>query len=84
MGEGFVSGAVPMVKIPEHIETVPPEASARLLEKQWRARIALRTNLFAYALNLQWRAHFNKSTSKLEAFHRRKRIEKASNFQRRR
>ena len=67
-----------MIRIPQHIETVSPEASARLLEKQWRARLALRRNPFAYALNIRWRAHFNKSTSKLAAFHRRKRIERAS------
>ena len=47
-----------MIRIPQHIETVPPEASARLLEKQWRARIALRRNPFAYALNLRWRKFF--------------------------
>ena len=30
----------------------------RLLEKQWRARIALRRNPYAYALNVRWRKEF--------------------------
>ena len=49
-----------MVIIPRNIETVPPEAAARLLEKQWQARLSLRQNPLAYALNCKWRSSYNK------------------------
>jgi hypothetical protein len=50
-----------MIKIPQHIETVPPEASARLLEKQWRANVWMRSNPFARAMNLKLKRHFQQS-----------------------
>lgn len=42
-------------------QIVPQPDIDRLLEKQWRARVALRKNPFAYALNLKWRRHFAKA-----------------------
>ena len=53
-----------MIQIPQHIETVPREASARLLEKQWHAKIRLRGSIFAMAMNNKWRHHFKEKAKK--------------------
>ncbi len=46
------------VTIPEQIITVPQYAVNRLLEKQYRARIAMRRLPIAMALNNRWKCHF--------------------------
>lgn len=46
------------VKIPRGIVTVEQGAVDRLLEKQWRARIALKRNPFARAMNLKLRRFY--------------------------
>ena len=49
------------VKIPRCIVTVDPRVSARLLEKQWRARTALKRNPLAKAMNIKLRIFYRDS-----------------------
>ncbi len=46
--------------IPHHIEPVSQEAIARLHEKQWRARVWMRGNVFASAMNAKLRVHLKR------------------------
>ena len=48
-----------MITIPKDIETVSPEACARLLEKVWRAR--LRLDPYANLLNTAWKRYYKHS-----------------------
>ena len=49
------------MNIPVHIQTVSQAQSDRLLEKQWRARIWMRANPFAYAMNMKLKSFYKHS-----------------------
>ena len=55
-----------MIKIPKYVQTVPNEASARLLEKQWKAKVWMRSNPFARAMNLKLKRHFQQKEKSYE------------------
>jgi hypothetical protein len=48
-----------MVSIPENIVTVPDPTSARLLEKQWRARVYFMACPYRRLLNERWKVYYN-------------------------
>ena len=49
------------VQLPQHLPMADPAHSARLLEKQWRAKIWLTANPYARLLNLNWKKYFRDS-----------------------
>ena len=54
------------IKIPLGFEVVEQGPRDRLLEKQWRARIAMKRNPFARAMNLKWKKFFRDSAKVIE------------------
>ncbi len=50
-----------MVRIPSNLQVASQAASNRLLEKQWRARVWMRANPFAYAMNMKLKSFYKHS-----------------------
>jgi len=50
-------------RIAATVQPVTPQESARLLEKQWRARVAMRANPFANAMNVRWKHYYRRAAT---------------------
>jgi hypothetical protein len=55
-----MKGEIRLEEIRTGIETVPPEAVARLHEKQWRAKVWMKQNPFANAMNAKLKSHLQR------------------------
>lgn len=49
-----------MLYIPTKLKPVSEEESARLLEKTWRARVWMKSNPFARAMNARLKCHLKR------------------------
>lgn len=49
-----------LAEIPTDIETVSPEESARLCERQWRAKVWMKSSPFAMAMNAKLKVHLKR------------------------